>query len=71
MAPCTFPTQVTLSYLGKLLTAPLAERQAELKEKWGFDCRCQRWVGCCMSGSCGLPLLEAGWDIPSCCDVCL
>ncbi len=36
--------EVTLSYLGKLLTSPLEQRRAELRDKWGFHCTCVRCV---------------------------
>jgi hypothetical protein len=34
--------QVTISYLGQGLTRPLEERRAELREVYGFECRCER-----------------------------
>jgi hypothetical protein len=34
--------QATLSYLGQALTRPLFERRSELKEVYGFECRCER-----------------------------
>ncbi|GAX85031.1 hypothetical protein CEUSTIGMA_g12451.t1 [Chlamydomonas eustigma] len=34
--------EVTLNWLGSLLTAPLQQRRAELKEKYGFHCECRR-----------------------------
>jgi hypothetical protein len=36
--------EVSLSYLGSLLTAPLAARQQELRTQYKFDCACARWV---------------------------
>ncbi len=36
--------QLTISYLGRGLTSPLAQRQAELEEVYGFQCGCSRCV---------------------------
>jgi hypothetical protein len=37
--------EVSLAWLGSLLTAPLAARQQELRTQYKFDCACARWVG--------------------------
>ncbi len=34
--------QLTISYLGRSLTSPMAKRQAELQEVYGFTCSCSR-----------------------------
>jgi hypothetical protein len=34
--------EVTLNWLGSLLTAPLTQRRSELREKYGFLCECRR-----------------------------
>jgi hypothetical protein len=49
-------TELTLSYLGPQLFAPSAERQAELKQQWGFDCACARCAlfRCCYFCCCSL-----------------
>ncbi|KIZ01465.1 hypothetical protein MNEG_6495 [Monoraphidium neglectum] len=40
--PLVQGAEVTVSYLGSLITAPYEERQAELQEKYGFACGCPR-----------------------------
>ena len=36
--------EVTLNWVGQLLTAPLQQRRAELSDKYGFVCECKRWA---------------------------
>lgn len=36
--------EVTISYLGRPQLAPVAQRVAALKEEYGFDCDCPRFV---------------------------
>jgi hypothetical protein len=40
--PLVQGAEVTVSYLGSLITAPYESRQAELQEKYGFACGCPR-----------------------------
>lgn len=56
--------ELSLSYLGPLLFAPAAVRQAELRQLWSFDCRCsrckaeERYAGSSSSGSSLAQLLQ-------------
>jgi hypothetical protein len=40
--PLAAGAEVTVNYLGPLLFAPAAVRQAELQQQWGFNCGCAR-----------------------------
>ncbi|KAI8466486.1 MAG: hypothetical protein J3K34DRAFT_524486 [Monoraphidium minutum] len=40
--PLPAGAEVCVSYLGSVIAAPYAARQAELREKYGFDCGCDR-----------------------------
>lgn len=42
MMTCYSGGELTLNWLGSLLTAPRAVRQAELRQQYGFDCGCAR-----------------------------
>lgn len=35
--------EVTVSYLGQLVAAPVEVRREELRMKYGFTCGCSRW----------------------------
>ena len=59
--------EVTLNWIGQLLSSPLTYRQAEAKEKYGFECGCARcglaglrgFVFACWHASMGVGCVDA------------